>query len=180
MSTNSFLQKKGFGFGQQDNANFPEHQELIGAGQYSHDLIDNYMERLVATATRNVVIDPVAVLDLTNQSDIAYTDLDLSSYTTPRTFAVILKLYFVDSGSAANITTFRVRKNGHVDAIDPILNASGGHINSMPGWAEGSVGCDENQTVEYEVNASGAGTATTVQIVLTGYYEGIWHYQQEE
>ena len=179
MATNPFLEKKGFGFGAQDKANFPEHQELLGAGQYSHDLLDNYTERLVAKATRTVMIDLVTPVNLTNQSDTSATDVDLSSYTTPRTFAAIIKLYFRDSGSSSGNTYMGVRRNGDT-APEDWYDVVGNSIDNKWSLTYITCGCDKDQIIEYRVNASGAGTASNVQVALMGYIEGIWHYQQEE
>ena len=175
MATNSFLQKKGFNFGGQDNTNFPEHQELRGAGQYSHNLLDSYIERLVAKATRYVKIKPVRVLNLTNQSDIAETDLDLSAYTTPRTYAVNIRLMLKDDASATSAISLIARDEHSWDHV----YLTGNHLNNTYTTESGTCSCDKNQIIKYCLYASGVGIVD-IMIDLYGYFEGIWYYQQEE
>jgi len=154
-----------------------KHQDLTDAGQYTHAELDDYMERLVAKGTRTVQIAETTVLTLTNQSDVSATELDLSSYVTPRTFIVHLRLSMQDSGSAAGQTYIAVRKNGAAAPSD--LVCEGHQVNDIIGYESGPVRCDSDQKVQYAIDASGAGTAN-VTIVLFGYEEGIWNYQQEE
>ena len=169
-------QKRIINVGEQTSSQFlGSHQQLKDIGENAHWEIDDFIREYKYKATRYVKIKPVRVLNLTNQSDIAETDLDLSAYTTPRTYAVNIRLILKDNASATSRVLLIARDEHSWDHV----YLTGNHLNNAYTTESGTCSCDKNQIIKYYLNASGAGTAD-IMIDLYGYFEGIWRYQEEE
>lgn len=147
------------------------HADLIGSGYTPHEDIDKHIEEVHDWGSRYVTLSsPIEVLAVTAQGDVSATDIDLSSYTTPNTYAVYVKARFRDSASAGTETTGVLEKNG--SGSQEVL-IKGGHINNLRITENAIVQCDENQIIEYSISASGANTAA-MWVYLLGYYEYIY------
>lgn len=117
-----------------------------------------------------------AVLTLTSQSTLGFTNLDLSTLTpsgggttlSNDTIAALLLVAFKDSGSAASVANAQFRINGGAGLANMIVPAS--HINNQFNYAQGIVAVDSAYILEYAINASGANTAA-LTVYLVGYIE---------
>lgn len=112
-----------------------------------------------------------SILALTNTSDVAWTDVDVTSLMpatiSADTVALIILAEIRDTGSAATDCSVSFRKNGTTSTA---LVVHGSHINDVYGGGQGIVGIDSNDILEYTVDATGANTAD-VNAYIVGYIE---------
>ena len=116
-----------------------------------------------------VPLTEVQVLDLSGQGNVNWTDLDLTAHTSAHAIAVMLTLWFTDSGSATADVYGQTRGKGGTNAqvID-----RGCYINSLWNLLSGICAVDADQILQYEIKASGGNTAS-FRIWLFGYFEKI-------
>lgn len=109
--------------------------------------------------------EPPLALSLASQSDVAYTDLDLTSDTSANARAVLLNLFIQDSGGANAL--LYVRKNGVTPTYVPYVRSQ---VASVYNNIAVAIPCDTGQVIEYSIDATGANTAD-VAITVLGYWE---------
>jgi len=107
---------------------------------------------------------------LANQNDIAWTDVDCTATTSPKTIAVILSIRCSDSGGTG-FEYVGVRPNGSTET-DKITRAYAGGDAGDENQNDCICGVDNSQIFEYMLEASGAGTGN-VYIYLVGYIEKV-------
>lgn len=112
----------------------------------------------------------VSILTLTNVSDTAWTDENVSAEVSEDAFAVLLYVAFNDSASASTHTYAKFRKNG--SSSDGVGSVNGYHINNVFQTGHLIIPIDDNKIFEYNIEASGANTAT-LHLHLVGYYSKI-------
>jgi len=128
---------------------------------------DADIAELVDEATRYVPLGLTDILSLTNQSNIAYTNMNLAGYVTQKTIAVNLKLTCRDDASSTDEAYLAVKYPNDSSAS---LVAKAYHINNVRGIATGICAVNNKRQISYTVGASGAGTADA-SISLLGFIE---------
>jgi hypothetical protein len=117
-----------------------------------------------------MLTDRVAVTaaTVTSSSDIGWTDVDMTSYVSANTFAVILAVFLSDTASATTECYVKFRENG--SSSDGTGFVYGIHLNSQ--WSSNQliIPVDSNLTMEYNLNATGSNTATLSTYII-GYIE---------
>lgn len=116
------------------------------------------------------VSERVQILNLNNVSDTAWTDKNISANVSSDAFAAFLLLAFYDTASATVNTFAKFRENG--SSHDGSAFVQGGHLNSVFNVEQAIVPLDANKVFEYNIEASGANTAT-LHVYLVGYYSKI-------
>lgn len=109
-------------------------------------------------------------LDLTGQTDVAYTDLDLTSVTSANAKAVILRVLFTNT-TAGEYVQVLLRKNGETPDEAVMMSAPdalGGNTASLTTMA--IVGCDGGQIIEYSIDTETSATCT-LRLAVVGYWE---------
>jgi len=124
---------------------------------------------LTRNARAYIALEPnVNALDLSAQSTAAFADLDLTGDTSGRAIAVLIQVDIEDSGSPAAAVNAEFRKNGTTtDARERRIYPQAAGV---PNMTQMIVELDVNQTLEYALNASGAGTME-LRIDVLGYFE---------
>ena len=103
-----------------------------------------------------------ALTDLNRTSTLAYTDLDLTAFTSAAAKFAILRLGIsVDSISAGGSAYLAVRKNGTAPSAPPILwiGAAAGDAAGAYHYITTLVGLNTGQVIEYQISVGG-----TIQI----------------
>ena len=115
-----------------------------------------------------------SALSLTNQtSDINWTDLDLTAYTSSTARVAYLRLKVnVDSITSGDSAILQVRKNGTTPVRMPRCMAKydNGDRAGADIYAFVLVGMDSGQVIEYELNLSGS-IQVDITINVLGYFE---------
>lgn len=121
---------------------------------------DRLGEKIVMFST------PVTIKTLGLQSDISWTDIDVTDETSSKAKAVFAKVQVKDSGGRA---TLSITKNG--DRTYPDVQASTPAADTNQWFvASGLCRLDDDQILEYDLNASGTSTAD-IRILIYGYIE---------
>ena len=110
----------------------------------------------------------VLALNLADQSTTAFTDLDLTASTSSVAIAVLLQVEVQDSGTPAAGVYAELRYNG--TTTDARSRRIYPQVANIPVMQQFVVECDPGQTIEYAINASGAGTFD-LRIDVLGYFE---------
>jgi hypothetical protein len=132
------------------------------------DATPTYGWRVLYRRTYTALEPDVNVLDLSAQSTVTDTDLDLTSSTSARAVAARLLVTVKDTGTPAATVFASIRKNGTTtDARERRVypQAAGVTISQIV-----EVELDSAQVMEYAIDASGAGTCD-LRIDVLGYYE---------
>ncbi len=110
----------------------------------------------------------MTVLNRTGSSDVSWTNLNLATQTGSLATAVLLSLWIRDSAATAGVR-ISVRKSGAGNATDVqfVCPNAANFYSAAPTVA---VPCDANQNIQYQISASGSGTADA-RIWLLGYME---------
>lgn len=112
---------------------------------------------------------PVSALSLSGSGDAGWTDVDLTTNTSSATCAVCVQLRVTDSGGGA---TFNIRPNGtswaETGVAPRVRTSAADEYANDTLW----VGTDTGQIIEYNLNASGANTASA-QIYIIAYMEEV-------
>lgn len=116
--------------------------------------------------------DSVTILSENNvTSYIDFTDLDISSYTSPNAkFAILMLRMDADVIGTGTNSNIMARKNGTTPAYAPELRM--GKLDTPNCFYKEclTVGLDENQVLEYKIQP-GTGWTIDVRISLLGYIE---------
>lgn len=112
----------------------------------------------------------VSILTLNGVSDTGWTDKNVSANVSADAFAVVLLVFFQDTASATVNTFAKFRENG--SSSDGTGWVHGGHLNSQWRSQQLVIPIDDNKIFEYNIEASGANTAT-LHVYLIGYYSKI-------
>lgn len=110
----------------------------------------------------------LAGASVSSSSDVGWTDVDVSSEVSEDAIAVILAVFFSDTASSTTNCFAKFRENGA--SSDGTGFVYGRHLNGQWQSAQLIVPLDDNFIFEFNVDASGAGTAT-LATYLIGYIE---------
>lgn len=116
-----------------------------------------------------IAIEPnINALDLTSQSTVTDTDLDLVASTSTRAIAVRLLVTVIDSGTPASTVFASLRKNG--TTTDARERRCYPQAAGVPCSQIIECELDAAQVLEYAIHASGTGTFD-FRVDVLGYYE---------
>jgi hypothetical protein len=110
-----------------------------------------------------------AMTSLNKNANQAFTDLDLTAYTSANAKAVVLRFRIVVH-TAAHAYGIVVRKNGTTPSHPPTLVTSWACTGPDEWQSEVTVGMDTGQVIEYELDVSAGGEADFAIDVL-GFWE---------
>lgn len=105
---------------------------------------------------------------VSSSSDVGWTDVDVSSEVSEDAIAVILAVFFSDTGSATTNCFVKYRQNG--SSSDGTGFVYGRHLNAQWESDQMIIPLDSNKIFEYSVDASGPNTATLATYIV-GYFE---------
>ena len=110
-------------------------------------------------------------LDLSGKTaDIAWTDLDLTAYTSANAKFAILVLWVRGQGaSRAGLTILEVRKKGTTDSLALYLS-TGGYVQWEWKFTQIMLALDSGQVMQYTLDVSGS-DSTDCRIQVIGYIE---------
>ncbi len=118
-------------------------------------------------ARRYVAVEPNAnLIDLTDQTDVAFTDRDISPEASAQAIAALLQVTVTEDAPAAG-TYVALRKNG--TTTDDRERRVHPQVAGIPVVSQVLVECNAG-VFEYSIEASGADTFD-LRIDLLGYYE---------
>lgn len=106
-------------------------------------------------------------LEITSSSDVTFTDLDLTAYTSANATYVLLGVYLSDTGAGAKIY---FRKNGASPAAPQYCYALYADVANKGSSSQILVPLDTDEVIEYYLDASGTNTASCIVYVI-GYME---------
>ena len=112
----------------------------------------------------------VPILTLNSVSDTGWTAENVSAEVSADAFAIVLLAFFLDTASSTVNTFAKFRGNGSTS--DGTAYIHGGHLNSHWRSQQFVIPIDDNKIFEYNIEASGANTAT-LHLYLVGYYSKI-------
>jgi len=114
--------------------------------------------------------EPGGALALLNQAaDVAWTDLDLTAYTSATSRIVKLELKINVDTAAVDYALF-VRKNGGSDTFYPALYVNSNEAHAFDIFSrEVTLAMDTGQVIEYKLTAVGG--QADFYIAVMGYYE---------